>query len=138
MTAVNVPDRKLQAQMPVGRTLDVTLTGTRWGFKSQTSAQIHVACISPTRELLLRETAQPISAGAVVETLDALPASTVPTTVVLVSTGGFSEEARELAQRQPLRTVILVEPNEAGGWRASGPAEFADMIDLFDPEGRRG
>ena len=32
------------------------------------------------------------------------------------------------------RTVILVEPNEAGGWTTTGPAETKALADLFDPE----
>ena len=57
-----------------------------------------------------------------------------PTTVVLLSTSGFTMEAHELAERRADRTVILVEPNGAGGWTVTGPMETKALSDLFDPE----
>jgi hypothetical protein len=135
MTEVDVPDRELQARMPIGKTLDVTLTRTRMMFFTQISARIRVACISPTRELLLDQEPAAMGTGDVDKVLKSLPSLPVPTTVVLVSTGGFDDEARELAQRHTAQTIILVEPNEAGGWRATGPANAKDLADLFDPEG---
>lgn len=135
MTELNVPDRELQSRMPVGKTLDVSLTQTRWLFFTQNVGRIRVYCVSPARQLLLGEEPKPLTAGEVTKKLAALPRSPVPTTIVLVSTGGFAQEAHELAERRADRSVILVEPNEAGGWSAIGPAETKAMADLFDPEG---
>jgi hypothetical protein len=58
----------------------------------------------------------------------------VPTTVVFVSTSGFTLDTHETAYRRPDRRVILVEPNDAGGWTVIGPAETKSLADLFDPE----
>ena len=44
-------------------------------------------------------------------------------------------EAHELAERRADRTVILAEPNDAGGWTVTGPVETKALSDLFDPEG---
>ncbi len=66
--------------------------------------------------------------------LGEVPPAGVPTTVVLMSTSGFTTEAHELAERRPDRTVILVEPNKAGGWGVFGPVETKALADLFDPE----
>src|SRR5207248_2083252 len=43
-------------------------------------------------------------------------------------------EAREAADRGPERTLVLVEPNDAGGWSVYGPPESKALTDLFDPE----
>ena len=56
------------------------------------------------------------------------------TTVVLLSTAGFTLEAHEAAERRPDRTLVLVEPNDAGGWSVYGPPESKALVDLFDPE----
>jgi len=58
-----------------------------------------------------------------------------PTTIALLSTSGFTMEAHELADRRADRTVILAEPNGAGGWTITGPMETKALSDLFDPEG---
>jgi hypothetical protein len=65
---------------------------------------------------------------------DAPTRGDVPTTIVLVSTSGFTLAAHELTERRPDRTVILVEPNDAGGWSVFGPVETKALVDLFDPE----
>jgi hypothetical protein len=97
---------------------------------------MHVRCVSPTKEILANESAQPMNSGAVQKALtEVSPArGGIPTTVVLVSTSGFTLEAHELAERRHDRTVILVEPNDAGGWSVWGPAETKALTDLFDPE----
>jgi hypothetical protein len=60
--------------------------------------------------------------------------SDIPTTVVLVSTSGFELEVGDLAERRADRTVIFAQPNDAGGWKVSGPMETKSLVDLFDPE----
>src|SRR5437763_1246679 len=46
----------------------------------------------------------------------------------------FEMNANELAERRADRTLILVQPNDAGGWTATGPVETKALVDLFDPE----
>jgi hypothetical protein len=62
------------------------------------------------------------------------PLRGVPTTVILLSTSGFTIESHELAERRADRTLVLVEPNDAGGWNVYGPAETQALVDLLDPE----
>ena len=137
MSEMNLPDRELMSRMPVGEVLEVALTQTRWFFFTQTIGRVRVVCMSPTRALLNGETPRPMTATEVTKALAAMPPSLggVPMTVVLVSTGGFALDAHELAQRRADRTVLLVEPNGAGGWTATGPSEDKSIAELFDPEG---
>src|SRR5205814_6343013 len=93
-------------------------------------------CLSPTRALVAGESPKPMSRQEITKTMSELPPSLggVPTTVVLLSTSGFTIEAREAAARGPERTLVLVEPNDAGGWSVYGPPESQSLVDLFDPE----
>jgi len=52
-----------------------------------------------------------------------------------VSTSGFSPSARELVDRGADRTVLLAQPNDAGGWSAFGPSVLKSSVDQLDPEG---
>ncbi|HEX4797084.1 MAG TPA: hypothetical protein VH370_25050 [Humisphaera sp.] len=137
MSEMNVPDRELQNQMPIGETLEVALTHKKLLFMTETVGRMRVVCVSPTKALIKGEPAPPMEVGEVQRMLGAMPPSLggVPITIVLVSTSGFTLESHELADRRPDRTVILVEPNGAGGWMATGPAETKALADLFDPEG---
>ncbi len=136
MSEANVPDRDLQNRMPIGESIEVTLSRKRMIFFNQTVGRLRVVCTSPTRALLNGEEPRPMTTADLQKQLAALPPSLggVPSTVVIVSTGGFTLEAHELAERRAERTVILVEPNEAGGWTTTGPAETKALADLFDPE----
>jgi hypothetical protein len=58
----------------------------------------------------------------------------VPLTVILFSSAGFTKEAQLLADRLAERTIILVEPNDAGGWTVHGTPETRGVLDLLDPE----
>ncbi len=136
MSEMNLPDRELQNRMPVGQTLDVTLTRTKWWFLTEVVGRLKVVCVSPTRTLLKGESPQPLSTPDVHKVLGGLPPSLKgePTTLIVVSTSGFTIEARELADRRAERTVILAEPNDAGGWRVTGPTPVKALADLLDPE----
>jgi hypothetical protein len=136
MSEMNVPDRELQAKMPVGLALDVSLSRKRLWFFTRNVGNLRVICVSPTRALLAGESPKPMATGELHKVLSALPASTpgAPTTVLVVSTSGFTLEAHEVAERRTDRTVVLAEPNEAGGWTVTGPAETKALTDLFDPE----
>jgi hypothetical protein len=95
-----------------------------------------VVCVSPTRDLLAGKEPKPLSTSEVNKILSELPQTTssVPTTIVLLSTSGFTLEAHEVTERRADRTLILVEPNDAGGWSVWGPPEKKALVDLFDPE----
>ena len=137
MSEMNMPDRELQNRMPVGEMIEVTLSQKKfWVFRS-TVGRLRVVSVPPTRALLRGEEPKPMTPTEVNKFLSQMPPSLggVPVTVVLLSTSGFTMEAHELAERRADRTVILAEPNNAGGWTITGPAETKALSDLFDPEG---
>ena len=135
MSEMNRPDRELQEQMPRGESIDVTLQQTKWLVLKQTVGRLRVICALPDRQLIAGETPEPLGTSDVRKIIQDLSGdSVVPTTIVLVSTSGFTLEAHELAERRPDRTVIFVEPNDAGGWSVHGPVETKALVDLFDPE----
>lgn len=134
------PDRALEMRMPVGRTLTTTFSVKKWFFFQNVIGRLAVVVVPPTNDLLADANCEPMSAGNVRRQLAALPPSLpgVPTTVMLVSTAGFEFDARELAERTSERTIILVEPNPAGGWTAHGSTEIHGILDLLDPESADG
>jgi hypothetical protein len=136
LTDLNKPDRSLQSQMPLGEVIDVVVSQKKWGFLKKPAGRLHVVCVSPTRDLAAGAAPHPLSRVEVTKALSNVPAGPkdVPSTVVLVATAGVVLEARELADRSADRTVIFAEPNDAGGWTVSGPAETKALVDLFDPE----
>jgi hypothetical protein len=136
MSEVGIPDRQLRDRMPIGEQLDVTLWQRKMVFFKRVVGRLRVMCVSPTKSLLTGETPKPMTTQEITRCLTELPPSLggVPTTVVLLSTSGFTLEAHEAAERRPDRTLILVEPNDAGGWSVYGPPESKSLVDLFDPE----
>ncbi len=140
MSELNKPDRDLQNRMPVGQSLSVTLWRTKMFFFKQNVGRLRVACLSPTRELLGGGEPKPMGTQQLRSAITTLAAAGegFPTTLVILSTAGFTTEAHELAERNANRTVILVEPNDGGGWTVTGPAETKALVDLFDPEGEDG
>jgi hypothetical protein len=72
----------------------------------------------------------------IVRTRIDLRESTEQCIVGVCSTSGFTDEAKRKAPSFPLVQVVLIEPNQAGGWTVQGlGADPADkMIKLFDPE----
>lgn len=136
MSDLGVPDRELQARMPLGESLEVTLSQTSWWVLKKVVGRMRVVCVSPAKSLLKGEAPTPIGTPELQKMIAALPPSLggVPTTVVLMSTSGFTIEAHEVADRRPDRTIILIEPNDAGGWTVIAPPQTKALADLFDPE----
>ena len=52
MSELKRPDRELLGSMPVGQTLEVTLSKTKWFVFRKTVGRLRVICVSPTRELI--------------------------------------------------------------------------------------
>jgi hypothetical protein len=136
MSELDRPDRTLQAQMPLGESIDVVLSQKKWGFIKKPVGRLYVVCVSPTRELVAGHAPVPMTKGEVSKVMASVPPGPVgvPSTIVIVATAGVAIEARELADRGADRTVIIAEPNDAGGWHVSGPTETKALVDLFDPE----
>src|SRR5437764_6574308 len=86
MSEMNKPDRELQSRMPVGETLEVTLSQRRLLVLKSTVGRLKVACVSPTRSLIAGEDAQPLKTDEVRKVLSQIPPAMggVPSTVVLM------------------------------------------------------
>jgi hypothetical protein len=136
MSDLGKPDRALEAQMPTGRYLDVGFTQKKWFFFNEPIARLRATVVSPTKALVNGQTPEPMKLSEVNRIIaeSPPPLGNVPTTLVICSTSGFAIEAREAAERRAQRTVVLVEPNPAGGWNVYGPPETQSLTELFDPE----
>jgi hypothetical protein len=136
MTDAGRPDRELEAAMPLGETIEIELRQSKMLLMKESVGRLKCLCLSPTRALLKDEPIEPMSRSEIERALGPTPpgAATVPSTVVVLSTSGFTFEAHELADRRADRTLILVESNDAGGYSVYGPVETKSLNDLFDPE----
>lgn len=136
MSELNKPDRQLQSQMPLGRWMEVGLSRRRWIFGKTAVARLRVICLSPTRDLILGQPGSPMSAADITKALaqSPPPLGKAPSTLVIMSTSGFTADAREAVDRRTDRTILLVWPNEAGGWTTAGPQQTQAVNVLFDPE----
>src|SRR3954471_2950135 len=52
MAEMGKPDRELQARMPTGAWMEVTLAQKKWFFFKETVGKLQVICVSPTKALL--------------------------------------------------------------------------------------
>lgn len=142
MADLDVVDRDLQARMPQGEVMEVLFSRTRWLLFNSITARLRVICVSPVKPLLRGEPPAPTTVGEVHRILSQYdPAGPgeaggagVPTTVILLSTAGFTHDTHDLAGRVASRTLVLVEPNRAGGYTVWGPVETKVLNDLVDPE----
>ena len=136
MSEMGKPDRELEKQMPVGESLEVIVSQKKMIFFKEPIGRMQVVCVSPTKKLVAGEKPEPMGLSELNKALREMPpaAKGVPTTLVVMSTSGFTMDAHEAADRRADRTLILVEPNDAGGWSVTGPVETKALVDLFDPE----
>jgi hypothetical protein len=139
MSKLGKPDRQLEATMPVGKRMDVLLYEKKFWSGKTSLGRLRVVCLAPTEELIEGKAPEPATlediAAVVAELPPPLPGAPVsPTTMVVMSTSGFSPEVHEAMDRSEERTVILTWPNKSGGWTAAGPPQTQFVADLFDPE----
>lgn len=136
LAEMNRPDRELESHLPIGMSMEVVLSRRSFWLFKNTVGRLRVVCQSPTRALIGGESGKPMSASDVTRLMAETPPPLggVPMTVVICSTSGFTQDARELAERGKDRTVILAAPNDAGGWTITGPTTTKALSDLFDPE----
>jgi TolA-binding protein len=136
MSEMGKPDRQLESRMPVGTTLDVGLSRKRWWVIKSAVGRFRAVCLSPSRALIAGQPGQPLSAAELTQALAATPPPLpgIPVTLAIMSTSGFTADARQAALKIKDRTVILVSPTETGGWTIAAPPEAAETAELFDPE----
>ncbi|HYO08113.1 MAG TPA: hypothetical protein VER17_04010 [Tepidisphaeraceae bacterium] len=137
MIEMGAHDHDLQNNLPIGQAIDIDLARVRWKVFRTTVGYLRVLTVPPVRELIAGRAPAPLSRAEVERQIAALPAVShgVPVTTVVLSTSGFEDAAHTLAARTASKTVILVEPNAAGGYTVIGPPETAAVNELFDPEG---
>lgn len=135
MSDMGFSDREKRSQMPIGRTMTINLSRDFLFVFRKVVGRLRIISLPPWKELLQGKEPPPMG---MTELRAAMTAhndhADVPTTVVAMSTSGFTLEAHELAERRADRTLILVEPNQKGGWTVTGPAELKALTDLFDLE----
>jgi division protein CdvB (Snf7/Vps24/ESCRT-III family) len=137
MMELGVADRALQQQLPVGERLVATLRQRNFWMMTRPVGRIVALCVGPTKALIQGETPTPMNAERVNETLaaDRLASDRgIPTTVVLMSTSGFTADAAEMARTNPQYSLILAEPNDSGGWTIHASAAERALADALDPE----
>ena len=130
------PDRDFEAMMPKEEAVEVDLMQKRWWIFNDTVGRVRAICVAPQKDLISAQPPRPMTKVQTERFLASLPPpiKKSPTTFVLMSTSGFDKAAQELAQRDASRTIILLEPNDAGGFSVYGPTETASLNELFDPE----
>ena len=136
MSQLGLPDRELEAEMPSGLSMEVAFTQRKWLLFNKTVARLRAVCLSPVRELLKGEPVEPMNTRELQAALNTIPPATggIPLTLIVISTSGFTIESRELVDRRADRTLILMAPNDGGGWDVFGPPEVIGLTDLLDPE----
>jgi hypothetical protein len=136
MYEMNEPDRQLESQMPVGQSIDVGLCQKKWWLFKSWVGRFRAVSISPSEALIAGQPPAPASAAKLAQTLASLPPALmgIPSTVAIMSTSGFTPDAREAASHMKDRTVILVWPTESGGWSVAAGPDNQDFLELFDPE----
>lgn len=142
MIELGSSDHDLQQRLPVHQTIDVTLRNVHLLIFEKTFAHVRFMSLPPTKALIRGEAVEPLGDRDVRNALATMPPpfpgakkSKVPLTVVLFSSAGFTKEATLLADRLAERTLILIEPSDAGGWTIHGTPETQGVLDLLDPEG---
>src|SRR5687768_1166575 len=130
------PDRDLEALMPTGEAVEIELSQKKWWIFNDHVGRVRAICLAPQKQLIAGESPRPMTVRETERFLASLPPPLKkgPTTIVLMSTSGFVKEVQDIAQRDASRTVILLEPNDAGGFTVYGPPETTSINELFDPE----
>ncbi len=136
MAAMGRFDRDVQKQMPMQRSIDVDLWQKKWWFFSQTIGKVRVRSLSPIERLVSGQAAQPVGRAEIDQIVAAEASATdrSPATIVLLSTSGFTPEARDMTTRVTAGNLILVEPNDAGGFTVTANPAASDLKELLNPE----
>ena len=138
MMQLGISDRAKQSQMPVGERLHIKLRRKTFWLMKKDCGDVSVVTISPQKALLTGAAIEPTDVAEVNALLKELIPSEVsikqPQTVILMSTAGFSPAAAGLAGFSGGQSVILAEPNDAGGWKIIGPTQTSLLTEILDPE----
>lgn len=137
MMALGNFDRTLQNKLPTSGSMEVTLSGKRFGLISRTIGQLRLISLPPTEALIKEEEPLPLTLAQVEKALASVPPALpgVPLTTVVFSSGGFSPDAIAQSKLKAAgKQLVLVECNDAGGWTVHAPSELMPSFGLLDPE----
>ncbi|MEM6561460.1 MAG: hypothetical protein AAF656_07650 [Planctomycetota bacterium] len=139
MVDLGVADFDLQERLPRGEVIDVSLVGRQLVFFPMKLGHLRVLSLPPARELVQGVSPAPLTTDEVKRRMREVPPPAKspggPSTVVVLSTSGFTPEARQLATTTDGRTTVLVEPDVAGGWLVHAPDSHAELRKVLNPEG---
>ena len=138
MVELDRPDHDLQRRLPAGEVLDVSLGGRTMMIFPVRLGHLRVASLPPVRELIEGVPPAPVTTAELKRRLKELPPPVGrggPETQVVLSTAGFTPEARALAFRDRGGAMLLVEPDGAGGWLVSAPKGLEELARVLNPEG---
>ena len=139
MVDLGVADFDLQAKLPKGEVIDVSLVGRQLMIFPTKLGHLRVVSMPPVRELVQGVGPAPLTVEEVKRRLREIPPPTKtpggPTTTVLLATSGFTSEARQLATTSDRNTTVLIEPDMAGGWTVHAPESHAELRRVLNPEG---
>ncbi len=137
MIALGNFDRTLQNKLPTSGSMEVTLSGKRFGLISRTIGQLRLISLPPTESLIKEEDPLPLTLAQVEKALASVPPPLpgVPLTTVVFSSGGFAPDAIAQSKLKASgKQLVLVECNDAGGWTVHAPSELMPSFGLLDPE----
>ena len=135
-------DRELLKSIPSNRRIAVHGYQRRLFFWKQRTGVAIASVLAPLSHYAQSSPgdAPPIGLGELNDHVRRLVVeSKVPHVIGVCSPTGFTEEARAASLSTGDVTVVLVEPNEEGGWRTTGSGEDVDprLLKIFDPEGAK-
>lgn len=135
-------DHALQRKLPIAPFIDVTLKRKAMVIFEKTLGHVRFQSVPPTEMLIRGEPPKPVTDRELRAALGSVPPplatngkpSRAPLTAVIFSSSGFTKEAQQMADRLSERTLMLIEPNDVGGWTIYGTPETRAVLDLLDPE----
>lgn len=133
------PDREALKALPCNRRVVMRGFERRWIFGRRATGVAIASVLSPLEHFAANSSAPPppISLAELTEHVRKLVGeATVPHVVGVCSPTGFAPDVHNSGLEFPNVTLVLVEPNPSGGWKASSPGGKADakVLNLFDPE----
>jgi hypothetical protein len=135
-----VLDRERQKSLPANRRVAVHGFERRLMFWKHRTGVAIASVLSPLSHYAVSpdsEDAPPIGLGELIDHVRQLAGdSRVPHIIGVCATTGFTDEAREAKLDLPNATVVLIEPDDQGGWRTTPASDTIEphVLKIFDPE----
>ena len=130
-------DRTLLAALPHNRRVELRGFDRSWLFWKKATGRAIASVMSPLEDLLADDPSiSPVGLGDLTAHVDKLAEDAkVPVVIGVCATSGFTDEARQASLNRANVTVVLVEPDEQGGWRVTAGKNVSRFLrELFDPE----